>query len=562
MQNLRESRRVPRVPVNPRYPTREIPRVRPLLWRIVGAIGVLLMIAALIALAVSVISPARLWIDHAQTAIEYPYPLNYGEGPLLDQAARLARGAPIYRADVLINPPHVIANYPPLYPMLIAAVMPLMSGSVLEPSDAARAIDTAVTPAALADGLTAGRLISLASIGLATLALAAILYGVTRDPIAMAAALLLPLTPYTLHWAALARVDTLALALSLSGLAVIVMFPRGRVAWLGAIALMLGAAYTRQTALLSAPLAATAYLIARGQGWRALSFAAWLGAIALILFAVTVAATGGGFFLHLITANVNALDGRILQTYADEFARVFPVLIPLWAALLVVGAIARVVARLRRRPYEFGAAWALVLAYSVGAVVNLLTIAKIGSDVNYLYEAIAALLLAAGVGIGAARRLPVAARGWWRAAIIGALAVQVVIAGGWSADKYAPILINRAADDSRRHAEALIRVIDDANRQGSAIVADEAIGLLAMRGAPIAVQPFELAQLASAGAWDERAFVAALARGDYPLVLMYQPAMNPSLRFERWTPAMLRAINDHFRPAPRIGDTAVYVWRE
>ena len=45
-----------------------------------------------------------LFAQHAQVALDAPYTLNYGEGPLLDQAVRLARGEDIYRADLTGRP--------------------------------------------------------------------------------------------------------------------------------------------------------------------------------------------------------------------------------------------------------------------------------------------------------------------------------------------------------------------------------------------------------------------------------------------------------------------------
>jgi hypothetical protein len=67
-----------------------------------------------------------------------------------------------------------------------------------------------------------------------------------------------------------------------------------------------------------------------------------------------------------------------------------------------------------------------------------------------------------------------------------------------------------------------------------------------------------MTQLALAGQWDEAPFVEALRAGEYPLLLLYQPMANPSLRFERWTPAMLRAINDVFRPDGQFAETTIY----
>jgi hypothetical protein len=39
---------------------------------------------------------------------------------------------------------------------------------------------------------------------------------------------------------------------------------------------------------------------------------------------------------------------------------------------------------------------------------------------------------------------------------------------------------------------------------------------------------------------------------------MYQPYRNPRLRFERWTPEMLRVINTFYRFDRQAAETMVY----
>ncbi|MFN8560354.1 MAG: hypothetical protein U0703_01670 [Anaerolineae bacterium] len=90
------------------------------------------------------------------------------------------------------------------------------------------------------------------------------------------------------------------------------------------------------------------------------------------------------------------------------------------------------------------------------------------------------------------------------------------------------------------------------------MLADEHMGLLVLDGKPILMQPFEMSQLALAGLWDQQPFLDALMRGDYPVLLLYQPSFNPGLRFERWTPEMLAAINAAYRPDFQTAETTVY----
>ena len=65
-------------------------------------------------------------LRHGWDALAFPYPLNYGEGPLLDQSVRLAQFQTIYRTDLTVSP--YDANYPPLF---MLAQVPLCGCSVL-----------------------------------------------------------------------------------------------------------------------------------------------------------------------------------------------------------------------------------------------------------------------------------------------------------------------------------------------------------------------------------------------------------------------------------------------
>jgi len=499
--------------------------------KVLWALGNVIVFGALIALVVVALRPLTMGVDHASRALDYPYTLNYGEGPLLDQAVRLATGQAIYR-PLTNNPPYVIANYPPLYPLAQAAFVSTQGAA-----------------------LWYGRLISLVSTLLAALFLGFTARAITRDWSAgIAAGLLFLALPYVLHWSALARKDMLALVFSIVGLYCAAMRPGARLNLALAILFLALAAYTRQTYLLAAPLAAFAWLWGARERANALTLAAWLAAVVLVVFALLLVFTDGGIFFHIITANVNALNGELLRFYADEFAANLPILLAAGGLTIFIGII---LALLRRDEMDDGnaAGW-MAGVYLVGALAGALTIAKIGSDVNYLLELGAALCLAAGVIVGWLKRVPLI-----KAAALGVVALQIVMMTTLSETKYYRIVFNRTTAEQRAGVDQLMaRVGDAVTLNGSIPLADEHMGLLPLVGLPIDFQPFELSQLAAAGAWDETAFVAALRRGDYPLLLLYQPMGNPSLRFERWTPAMLRAINDVYRADGQFAETTVYRW--
>jgi hypothetical protein len=139
--------------------------------------------------------------------------------------------------------------------------------------------------------------------------------------------------------------------------------------------------------------------------------------------------------------------------------------------------------------------------------------------------------------------------------VIGVLAAPVWLASDLSARKYLVITSERVSRKAITHALA----IDMTTRTGP-ILADEGMGLLALLGRPLAFQPFELSALARVGVWDDTAFIERLARGDYPAIYIYNPNLHPTLRLERWTPAMLRALNTYYRPARTMGETTIYLY--
>ncbi len=477
-------------------------------------IGWIVVGAALIVLLVTQAQGLILYAQHAQLALDDPYTLNYGEGPLLDQAVRLARGENIYRAD-LSTPPYTITNYPPLY---VLAQVPFVQH--------------------FGAALWYGRLISLVSALAAALFLGLTVQTITGDWLAgLAAGLTLPAIPYIFYWSALARIDCLALALSLAGLWVIARWYRRRWGLILAVLLMTAAAYTRQTYLLAAPLAAVGWMWGKRERFGAAAFAVLYGCVVLGVFALLLVATRGGIFFHIITANVNALDANLIQHYLDEVGQNLPIFLAGGALYFIIGI-----------AWGHPVAWWMIAPYSLGAVLVALTISKVGSDVNYLFELSAAFCLAAGGLVALVRR-------WFplRAGALLILALAVNMATGLTTAQYEPLL--RATADDQTKLDRLVELVRTTD---APILADEHMGLLVLNGKPILFQPFEMSQLAEAGLWNQQPFLDALARGDYPVVLVYQPDFNPALRFERWTPEMWRILNDDFRPDFQSAATTVY----
>ena len=126
-----------------------------------------------------------------------------------------------------------------------------------------------------------------------------------------------------------------------------------------------------------------------------------------------------------------------------------------------------------------------------------------------------------------------------------------------TASQYDPLLRERADDQN-----TLDRLVELIRTTDAPILADEQMGLLVLNGKPILMQPFEMSQLAAAGLWNQQPFLDALARGDYPVVLLYQPDRNPrcasSAGRRRWS-ASSTTISAPIFKSPRRPFTAMRV---
>ncbi len=450
------------------------------------------------------------WTWLATRAMAFPYPLDYGEGPLLDQVARLVLHTPLYRAD-LSSPPYTVANYPPLYPAVL-------------------------TPFYLAFGPAYwyGRLTSWVSILAAAALTGAVVHRFTRDTgAALVSAALLLTIPYAAYWSVLFRIDCLALATSLAGL-LLLLRSGGRVRGVVAAAFfMVAAVFVRQSYGLAAPAAAVAWLVASGHRRGLAYFLGVAAGLGGVLFLVLEVATHGGFSHNIVVANVNEYRPARVAEHFRDLATLAPV-------LLVFGA-----ASLGPRVQEARAERVFLGTYLGAAVVSALTIGKVGSNVNYFLELSVALCLATGWGL--ARMKP----GWKGAAAVGLLAVQVVI--------FIPRTEAYFGRSEARiaHKDALDGLADLIHEADGPVLADSDLGFLPLDHRPIYFQPFELTQLARSGRWDPAPLAREVLTGRFPLILLHNPEEKEVL-LERWPRMVLEALRTAYAPSGRVGNTFLF----
>jgi len=462
-------------------------------------------------------------------SVAYPYDLNYGEAQIVDQAHRAVTGQPQYKSDLSL-PPYVIANYPPLYPLLVGAAG-LVSRLPL---------------------VQVGRALSLLSALLAAALVGAFASDLSRRRYAglLAAGLFLG-NFYVLVWAPLARVDMLGLALSLGGLWLIYRRWRSWV-WLGVAVLCLVAAiYTRQSYILAAPAAAAIWLWHNDRP-RAVWFAGALAIAVAVIFVLLNSLTRGGFYIN--TVWVNALSAFHLDKVTTQgwtLLMVWP-----FAIILAGVGLATVI-----RPAKQEAAGANrddgglaflrygLLPYTVAALLTGLTVGKIGSDVNYLLEMIAALAIWAGIG----------ATRWPERRYLGRSIVFILLTGqvllslllGWR-------VVGVGHLNSWRHLTEYDRVFARVRAAAphGPILADDYLGMVVLAGQPIYFQPFDYRQLYAAGKWDPSGLIGEIKSRRFPLILLN----SRGSRFfdERWIPSIVEAIDASYCPSESVGDLVLY----
>ena len=341
-------------------------------WALVAVLG-LLIAAQLVFFAI-----------HAEHMLRYPYPLDYGEGPLLAQVDLLRAGTPVWQ--LYADPdraPYVIVNYPPVYHLA-----------------------TLLVALPLGNALLAGRLVSLA----AALAAVGALWLLSREPrtaeirtenqeprtamnnrfsvlgsrflIVLGSRFLVVLAflalPIVREWSVVMRVDMLGVCLGLWGL-VIVQRQRGRALLWAALPLALSLLV--KPSLIAAPAAALLWLLFRD--WRR---ALWLGALITLIGGLAVAAlqlgSGGWFLVHVLSANANAWDRQLAYGFwHDQMLILWPLVAAAVLSIMWQGG----------RDAKFRVSTAPIYYTLFGAIVAL-GVGKVGAYANYFLEFYAGLI--------------------------------------------------------------------------------------------------------------------------------------------------------------------------
>ncbi len=475
-----------------------------------------------------------IFLVHGLIVIGFEYPLDYGEGPLLNQALRVVEGQPLYPQGIQSSP-YLISNYPPVFVLVNAVLVALFGPS-----------------------LALGRLVSFLSTAGSAGMIALILrkFSQSKDilPILAGTSIFL-ITPYVLEWSPLFRIDMLGLFLSLAGLYVLIRDPDQNRNGYFAAGLFILAAYTRQSFGLAAPLAGLVYTFTRNKSQAMRLFVSYaLGGLAI--FGLLYWLTDGAFFFHIITANVNPFRWETVLNFAREIGRKMPIILLLAGGYLAFG-------------WRLTKTYAFTAPYLLASALAALTIGKVGSNINYLVEISAAFGLLVGILLSRMTETlalnpdqqpdldfpadeipdPEPVSKQVRIKLWANLVIFILLGGiillqfaGLSRDSlFGPIISHR---DRIKQPGNDYAFLEERIRRGATngpVLADEYMAMLPKNNIPLYLQPFEMTQLASAGLWDQSAFLERIEAQDFPLILIHHFPSFP-VYMERWTPEMRAAI--------------------
>lgn len=422
---------------------------------------------------------------HAYQAVTFPYQLDYGEGPILQIARHVAHGGEMY--PPVDEPPYLIGSYVPLYYALCALGVKFTGVNFLF-----------------------GRLLScVGALAIAVFA-ALVVWHHTRHRLAacLAGGMILAM-PHFMVWAALMRVDVLALAFAMAGFYFFTVNRR----FVG-MPLFALATLTRRTTV--GAMAAAFLDHARKSGAaQALRLLGFQVAVIVVLFGLALLLTRGGLYrqlyLHTATSVGEAWSWRQLWSLLWVPDHGSPLkLWPVYFAVTVVAAVWSACYQPAR----------VLLLYFVITCAVFLTGGRVGSGYNYLLEPTAVGAMMFGFMWGVVSRKSGPGR-IGLMLLAGAVAAQML----WTLTpphfvESLGILRPRTNAAASRHVIERIRQAD-----GPVLCEDTGLSLLADKEPPL--MPFEFTMLARAGALDPEPVFREVRQGRYPLVVLRFNPLTP-----------------------------------
>jgi hypothetical protein len=492
-----------------------------------------------LALTLCLAAGAAAFVFQAAAALKSDDEIDYGEGIVMWQAANVTDWEKAFHP--LENYPHNVFHYTPLF-HLTSRFVGLFTRNLL----------------------TAGRLTSILSL-IGTCLVGALLVARVLPPgrnkfarfmSSMVAGTLISTTE-TWYWATLMRVDTLAIFLSICGVALFVLARKRRTLGFVAFVFFVAAVYTKQTSL-PAPIACLilAFIEKPRYAFQLLAFSVSLG---LVILAMLHVATDGLFLRHIIYYNQNPYNTAHL--FAKLRFHASTVFVPLcFSAMLPLGLLYRRMGRgmgrlntirfiLNHSNFE-RCVIVVGLHLCLAAILAAATISKSGAWTNYYFETDVTICLMSGLFVGWVLRhcsfRPQRFCVWLQGAVIGLFIVQTY--GNWhtlfqAASAYPPV-------DQSREVVNFLKGLPDP-------VYSENMVILMLAGKEVPAEPAIITALADDGKWDESGFVARIRNGEFRAIVVRWSLTNRG----RFTEAVAKAVEERYYLTNEFEPFKVYLPR-
>lgn len=492
-----------------------------------------------VALLVFLTAGLAAFVLQAWACLKTQEELDYGEGIVLWQAANVTDWKKAYHP--VENYPHIVFHYPPLY-HLTARVIAAATGNLL----------------------TAGRLTSILSLVGTCLVMALLTASCLPSGGSRAARLIGSFSAGTLifttpgwSWACLMRVDTLALFLTFSGLALFVLARRRPALAVLSFACFVAAMYTKQT-MVAAPAACLllAFVEKPRLSVRLLAFSLSLG---LVLLFVLHAVTDGLFLRHIISYNQNPFfPHRIFirwKAHASKMIAVlsFAVMFPIALLGRRAGNMSALVQRVRlalvRSKFE-RCVIVIALYFWVAAAVTTATIGKLGASDNYFLELDLAACLICGLFLGwLVRRVSFRPRRSY--GLLELVIIFTFVAQSAGSIKSIDRVTRALSRPAPGYSEEVVRLIKDLPGP----VYSEDMTLLMQAGKEIPAEPAIITALAINKQWDETSFVSRIEQGQFQAIVV-RVSLDDRQRF---TESVARAVKQRYSLNKKVGPYQIYL---
>ena len=457
--------------------------------------------------------------EHLVRYLDFPYPLDDGEGFCLNQAVRLALGQSLY--PPIGQAPYIVTNYPPVFPWILS--------TFTDPDNIS---------------FFAGRFISVVSTILIALASASTVGRLTGNRTAgWITGFLVLSSPVIFFWGALLRVDIMAAMLGIAAIWVAVS-ARGNVKF-WTIPLLAAAIYTRQSSVEALFAIVVSTLLYRdecdGQGRSGtkpgvMLITGWIILTVAVLTALQ-SGTGGEFWRHTVVYTKT-------QFYPERILTALQWIFPSHALILILALLGLPGALADGRKRIIG-------LYFIASLATAMLSGKVGSDLNYFIN----LIIASGclAGIFASDLIRAMGkkgvnRGWITAVLllVPAAIVQSGMMEGNRSYSFTP--------EIEDYLSGRIIVEKLASVNGPILSEDEGFCLLSDH--EVLFNPFIMSEMAREGFWDESPFLESIRNREFDLIMLRfdvndpnnddQPGAGGHAGWDRFTTGMETAIMENY----------------